>query len=67
MRAGGRGRCLGLVLRLRVFVVDVASHSSGVDTLWPEEDPVAGLVAVRLSIVLSMAPRGQRLAAALTA
>lgn len=31
-RVGSRGRCLGLVLRLRVFVVDVAPHGSGVDT-----------------------------------
>lgn len=66
-RAGGQGAALRLVLRLGVFVVDVAAHGSGVDALRPEEDPVAGLVAVGLSVVLGVAPGGQRLAAALAA
>lgn len=37
MWAGRQGRCLGLVLCLRVFVIDVASHSSGVDTCMGKE------------------------------
>lgn len=37
MWAGRQGHCLGLVLRLRVFVIDVASHSSGVDTCTGQE------------------------------
>lgn len=37
VRAGRQGRCLGLVLCLGVFVVDVASHSSGVDTCTGQE------------------------------
>lgn len=65
--AGGEQGRLGLVLRLGVFVVDVAAHGSGVDALGPEEDPVAGLVAVGLPVVLGVAPGGQRLAAALAA
>lgn len=37
VQAGRQGHCLGLVLCLRVFVVDVASHSSGVDTCTGQE------------------------------
>lgn len=55
------GNCTGLL------VIDVAAHTTSVHAFGPEENSIAGFVAVRLAVMLCMTARRQSLAAPLTA
>lgn len=55
------GHCTGLL------VIDVAAHATSVHAFGPEENSVAGFVAVGLAVMLCVAASRQSLAASLTA
>lgn len=55
------GHCAGLL------VIDVAAHATSVHAFGPEEDSIAGFVAVGLAVMLCVAPSSQSLAAPLAA
>jgi len=62
---GTKGSRLGICTGL--LVIDVAAHTTSVHAFGPEENSIAGFVAVGLAVMLCMTARHQSLAAPLTA